>query len=285
MENLFVDTKYKIVKKLGDGAQGCVFMLIDENNNTFAIKNHNKIIAGLRESNILQILNHPNIIKYIDSFQHNDEYFIITEYINKGTLWELVSLNKNGLQEYMVRNIFISLLEGVKYIHNYGYIHRDLKLENIMIDSNNNIKIIDFGLCDTFHNCKNNYSKVGSIPYIAPEMHNGYGGGYECDIWSLGIILFELLFGYSPFKGDNVYEEVLSFPSKHKVSKEALHLIRMMLLYKKEKRYSIEKIENHPWVLNKTVSTRKLWKISHIHEHIKQSMRSSLFLSIKMNYL
>ena len=121
MVNFFVDTKYKIVKKLGDGAQGCVFMSIDENNNTYAIKNHNKIIAGVRESNILQILNHPNIIKYIDSFQHNDEYFIITEYINKGTLWELVSLNKNGLPEHMVRNIFLSLLKGIKYIHNHCY--------------------------------------------------------------------------------------------------------------------------------------------------------------------
>jgi serine/threonine protein kinase len=164
-------------------------------------------------------------------------------------------IRKRGkLSELVSKLIFKQLIEGLKYIHKKNVIHRDIKLDNILIDLTNTVKICDFGVSRKFEPDEIMYDQCGTPAYICPEIfeNNGYKGT-GCDIWSAGVTLYYMLGGVQPFKANSLSgmeKNIIKgdFIPLEEVSPEANDLIRGMLQVNPKKRLGIEEILNHPWL-------------------------------------
>ncbi len=160
--------------------------------------------AVQREIACMKKLEHPNIVKLIEHFETAKEVYLIQEFINGVSLYQFIKnkTSKRILPEEQARFFFKQLCECMRYLHSQSICHRDLKLENILIDDRNNVKLIDFG----FSICTPPDQKLkifcGTPSYMAPEIvqKKDYCG-FATDIWSLGIILYVILSGNYPFKG------------------------------------------------------------------------------------
>ena len=266
---------YTSLEKLGGGSQGEIFKATNEEN-VVALKAFKYPSNGVYEYNMLRYLQkHPNIVTVYDMYKDRGDVYVIIEYIDGENLLLFSQRMKHLLTENVIRGIIKSILNGLKYIHSKGVIHRDLKLENIMVGKDNKIKIIDFGLAAKYETSINEGNIIGSIPYIAPEIQLRCGGGYKIDSWALGIILFELLFGHLPFEGQNIYDQHLHIPNTRSISNEVKHLLYMLLLHDQSVRYSLDQILLHPWMNNNTVPKYKLWKMSEYKNVCKQSLKCS----------
>jgi calcium-dependent protein kinase len=162
-----------------------------------------------RELNTLKKLDHPNIIKFYETYDDGKYVHFVMEYCPGGDLFERVeSPNEPMMTEDQVKKIMFKLVKTVNYMHSKKIIHRDLKLENVLLTGtsiNSEIKLIDFGL-STFVNeneILNLHSKVGTPLYVAPEVHEGIYL-FECDVWSLGVMLYFLLLTEPPFLATNL---------------------------------------------------------------------------------
>ena len=262
--------KYKILARLGSGSFGKVFLA--ENKFTKErvamkqIKKSNKDLLSdgkIRdEIDILKNLDHPDIVRIIESFNTKDSYVLVTEYCEGGELFDQV---RNQLSETQIAVIFKQLLSGLAYLHSYNIVHRDLKLENILIQEIEkskttgedlfNIKIIDFGTARIFNNKKKPQTIVGSSYYIAPEvLKQNYNK--ECDLWSVGVILYMFIVGHAPFDGfddeeitANIQRGVYRKDDKRwkRASKEVKDLIQRLLIYQPKKRLTALQALGHPW--------------------------------------
>lgn len=204
----------------------------------------------------LMATDHPNIIKMYEVYEDTKHIYIVMEYCDGGELFDKIQL-KQKFSEPEAARIMYKLLRAVSYLHSLNIIHRDLKPENILFKSKSDdseIKIIDFGLSKKCGEAETMHSVVGTLYYVAPEvLEKKYG--HECDIWSLGVILYILLSGRPPFEGQNVevFTKIIKaeydFESKRwkKVSKEAIDLIQKMMEHDKKKRISPVEALNHPW--------------------------------------
>ena len=149
-----------------------------------------------REISILKKLNHYNTIKLYNLIQNNDYIFLIQEYIPGKELLNYIETNDN-LTEKDICKIYQQIISGIEYMHEIGIAHRDLKLENILLNYKKDIKIIDFGLSNSYDKNADEllHSSCGSPCYAAPEMIKGIEyRGINTDIWSIGIILYLMLF-------------------------------------------------------------------------------------------
>ena len=232
-------------------------------------KNGDNMKKILYETNLMKKLNHPNITKILEMFE-DDEYILIAmEYINGGNLFSFVK-KRRKLSEKTARFLFRQIILGIKHIHSQKIVHRDIKLENILIDLNNNIKICDFGI-GRILNSKNQmlHDKCGTPMYMAPEIllsskTKGYEG-FPVDIWSAGISLYIMLSGTLPFNlknnesssidssnNNNIelqYSIIKKEPKKiEKISDEARDLLKGLLNKNPHKRLTIDQILNHPWL-------------------------------------
>ena len=263
--------KYKILSKLGSGSFGKVYLaqnkFTKEKVALKQIKKSNKDLLSdgeiKDEIEILKALDHPDIVRIIESFNTKDSYVLVTEYCEGGELFDQV---RNQLSETQIAVIFKQLLSGLAYLHSHNIVHRDLKLENILIQETEkskttgedlfNIKIIDFGTARIFDNKKRKpQSIVGSSYYIAPEvLKQKYNK--ECDLWSVGVILYMFIVGHAPFDGcdddeitDNIQKGVYRKDDKRwkKASKEVKDLIQKLLVYQPKKRLTALQALKHPW--------------------------------------
>ena len=262
--------KYEILAKLGSGSFGSVYLAKNKfTNEKVAMKQIKKSSANLLsdgeitdEIEILKNLDHPDIVRIIESFNTKNSYILITEYCEGGELFDQV---KNQLSETQIAVIFKQILSGLAYLHSNNIVHRDLKLENILIHEIEkskttgeelfNIKIIDFGTARIFDKKRNPQSIVGSSYYIAPEvLRQKYNK--ECDLWSVGVILYMFIVGHAPFDGcdddeitTNIQRGVYRKNDKRwiKASKEVKDLIQKLLTYRPSQRLSAIQALNHPW--------------------------------------
>jgi calcium-dependent protein kinase len=220
----------------------------------------------LKEIEILILTDHPNIIRIYEYYFDDVNFYLITEYVSGGELYDTI-LSWKSFDEEKAAYIMSQILSAVNYLHKQNIVHRDIKPENMLVENKIrmgtnknemiNIKLIDFGTCN-FLTDKNLTLKVGSPYYIAPEvLKRNYNE--KCDVWSCGIILYILLVGYPPFSGvnttdllNNVAKGDYSLKSKEwkKVSKEAKDLVRLMLEINPSNRISAEESLNHPWIKN-----------------------------------
>ena len=262
--------KYKIISKLGDGSYGIVYLAVNIiTKQNVAMKKINKVKENAiddmeikNEIEILKKLDHPNIVKIIEFFSTPKAYYIITDFCGCGELYNQI---KHQYTEGQLAVLFYQVLSGLYYLHTKNIVHRDLKLENILIseiekDNNTNekyfwVKIIDFGTAKIFEKNKNEKAVVGSSYYIAPEvLHKNYNE--KCDTWSVGVILYMLIVGRAPFDGksdDEIIENIEKgeFNSKHikmlNSSDEVQDLVKKLLEVNVKKRLSPSEALKHPW--------------------------------------
>ena len=232
-------------------------------------KNGDNMKKILYETNLMKKLNHPNITKILEMFEDDDYILIAMEYINGGNLFSFVK-KRRKLSEKTAKFLFRQIILGIKHIHSQKIVHRDIKLENILIDLNNNIKICDFGIGRILSSKKQMlHDKCGTPMYMAPEIllsskNKGYEG-FPVDIWSSGISLYIMLSGTLPFNlknnesssmdeenNNNIelqYSIINKEPKKiEKISEEAKDLLKGLLNKNPQKRLTIEQILNHPWL-------------------------------------
>ena len=206
------------------------------------------------EIEVMKRMNHPFICKYFDSFEDSTHFFIVMEEAQGGTLLDIVNSGVVNTEKE-VAVWFAQLLAVMSYLHNdCMIIHRDLKLENVLVDQNQRIRVIDFGLCGTQDGKTSVFETFcGSPAYLAPEIIKGNGYTMEADIWSLGVVLYTIMAGKLPFNGENIkllfnqiqYQEI-NFPSSF--SEDLCSLLSGMLCRDQNKRLKLEEIAKHPWV-------------------------------------
>ena len=212
------------------------------------------------EIDMLSRLRHPFITQILDSFETDKHIFIVMEYIC-GDL--LGFIRKRGkLSESMTKVIFKQIIEGLRYIHKKKIVHRDIKLDNILIDLTNTVKICDFGVSKKINKGDIMYDHCGTPAYIAPEIFKNRGyEGFSCDIWSAGVTLYYMLSGVQPFCADSMKDlEKIILEGKYDrledVSDEANDLIDRMLQLDPKKRLTDDEILNHPWIVNINLNHR-----------------------------
>jgi len=257
--------EYAIQQVLGRGAYGIVYKTIHKKSGEIRaikkIKKSRKEVDGklLEEISILKQLDHPNIMKIYEFTSNEKEHYIVSEYIPGGELFDMVSMHKR-FTEVDAAFVMRQLLAAISYCHSRNIVHRDLKLENILIDTIKDkkpiVKIIDFGTALITQPKERLSKKVGSIYYIAPETLRG-DYTLKCDIWSLGVIMYILLSGTAPFNASNnkkIMEAILKgdfdFPKPlwDNISDEAKDLINKMLTYDPRKRITAIEAYKHPWL-------------------------------------
>ena len=260
---------YKYGRLIGQGAFGKVNLGLniltgrivavksfDKNNSELTGDNMKKI---LYETDLMKKLNHPNITKILEMFEDEKYFMIIMEYINGGNLFSFVK-KRRKLSEKTAKFLFRQIILGIKYIHEQNIVHRDIKLENLLIDLNNNVKICDFGIGRKIKN-KNQllHDQCGTLMYMAPEIllsskEKGYEG-FPVDIWSSGISLYIMLSGTLPFNYKNKKnteeneeeeneedEESISEKSKSNKKDDDNFKLQYSIVYKEPKK--IEKISD-----------------------------------------
>ena len=211
-----IDNRYKIIKSIGEGGMANVYLAFDTIlEREVAVKilrgdlaEDEKFVRRFqREANSASSLKHPNIVEVYDVGEDDGKYFIVMEYINGKTLKSLIK--KRGiltLEE--VIDIMLQLTSAVSCAHDSYIIHRDIKPQNVMILEDGRVKITDFGIAMALNNNEltQTNSVMGSVHYLPPEQASGSGSTIKSDIYSLGILMFELLTGKLPFKGENAVE-------------------------------------------------------------------------------
>ena len=218
------------------------------------IKLETKIMKRLSKSN--------NIVKIFETYETKKHICIVMEYICAGDLLSYIK-KRNKLQEPVAKFIFKQIIMALKFIHENNIVHRDIKLDNILIDLDNNIKICDFGVSKIVEKGDIMLEQCGTPAYIAPEilLNKGYEG-FAVDIWSAGVVLYAMLSGTVPFKGNDIKElhnSIITgnYQQIKGISKEASHLLNSILEVEPEKRISIESILNHPWLIDIDIN---FWK-------------------------
>ena len=232
MKGQKINDRYQIIKTIGEGGMANVYLAYD------VILDRNvavKILRGdlatdekfvrrfQREALSASSLSHPNIVEVYDVGEDAGLYYIVMEYIEGRHLKQL--LKKRGkLTITEAVDIMLQLTDGMSAAHDHYIIHRDIKPQNIMILENGMVKITDFGIAMALNSTQltQTNSVMGSVHYLPPEQANGKGSTIQSDIYSMGILFFELLTGTLPYKGDNAVEIAL----KH--LKEKIPSIREM---------------------------------------------------------
>ncbi|KXN90425.1 Fatty acyl-CoA synthetase and RNA processing-associated kinase 1 [Leucoagaricus sp. SymC.cos] len=216
-----------------------------------------------REIEVLRTLKHPNIVRLYDVIETDKYIGIIIEYASGGELFDHI-LAHRYLKERDAAKLFSQLISGVWYIHQRKIVHRDLKLENLLLDRNRNVIITDFGFANRFEHKADDLMQTscGSPCYAAPELviSEGLYVGSAVDIWSCGVILYAMLAGYLPFDddpanpdGDNInllYKYIVSTPLSFPdyISADARDLLSMMLVPDPTRRANLDSIMRHRWL-------------------------------------
>ena len=267
-QNIFNDSlkekklgQFIFEKKIGQGTFGKVMLAKDElTGEHVAIKilDKEKILKEIdkskleREIKILKILRHNNIVHLYNVVDTRIYLYLIMEYIQGIELFEYINY-KHNLSEFESCNFFQQIISGIEYLGKIRVVHRDLKPENLLITNNGTIKIVDFGLSNTYFTEKYLTTACGSPCYAAPEMIKGKKYlGLGVDIWSSGVVLYAMLCGSLPFEdidNERLYRKITEgkFVTPDFLSNIANDFLHRILNVDPIKRYTIEQIKNHPW--------------------------------------
>ncbi|KAM3877773.1 NUAK family SNF1-like kinase 2 [Diretmus argenteus] len=252
--------RYEFLETLGKGTYGKVKKAKERSGRLVAIKSIRKekikdeedLVHIRREIEIMSSLSHPHITTIYEVFENKDKIVIVMEYASRGDLYDYIC-DKQNVSEREARHFFRQIVSAVHYCHQNGIVHRDLKLENILIDGNGNVKIADFGLSNLYHGDEYLQTFCGSPLYASPEIVNGRPyRGPEVDTWSLGVLLYTLVHGAMPFDGNNHKKLVQQISTgnyrKPTNPSDACGLIRWMLMVNPDRRATMEEIAGHWWL-------------------------------------
>ncbi len=210
-----LNNRYTITTRIGEGGMGEVFLAMDEKTGVaVAVKllarhltlHEESLERFRREAETLRQLKHLNIVGFVDAFEHEKQYVIVMEYVPGGSLHDLIK--QGPLPVEKARKIALDLCDALIRAHGLNIIHRDIKPENVLIDEDGTPKLADFGVARLSESTRMTRSgtQVGTPYYMAPEAWEGKPLDVQADIWSLGVVLFEMLTGQVPFSGDSPLE-------------------------------------------------------------------------------
>jgi len=291
-ENFDILKDYFLISDLGEGNFGKVKLsILNSTNEKYAIKiiDKNKLKSQKKSSSFNEIevisrLNHPNIIHVEKILEDNKNFYIIMEYCNNGELFNYI-VDKDKLEYDEAFSFFYQLINGVEYLHEQGFAHRDLKPENLLLNNNNILKIIDFGLCHDFNGTKLLKTKCGSPSYASPEILLGYPyDGFKTDIWCCGIILYVMLCGFLPFDGETnqeIFNQIIECKPEYPsfLGEECISLLIGILTPRPEERLSIQEIKSSPIYLKGKsfflIQFEDKFKINRDNEFINYNFNSS----------
>lgn len=253
--------RYQLLETLGRGTYGKVKKAIDKSTGMLvAVKSiqKDKITDELdrvhlqREIEITALLKHEHIIQVFEVFESSEKIIIVMEYASNGELYDFIN-NKHQIPESEARRFFRQIVSAVHCCHKNGIVHRDIKLENILLDENLNVKLADFGLSNLYHKSQVLETYCGSPLYASPEIVRGLPyHGPEVDCWALGVLLYALIYGSMPFDNSNyktLAEQISSGQYRQPPHLSgACGLIDWMLTVNPARRATIEDIANHWWV-------------------------------------
>ena len=214
-----INDRYQIIKTLGEGGMANVYLahdtILDRNVAVKVLRgdlaNDEKFVRRFqREALSASSLSHPNIVEMYDVGEDDGQYYIVMEYVDGKTLKQVLK-SRGHLSITEVVDIMLQLTDGLAHAHDAYIIHRDIKPQNIMILSNGMIKITDFGVAASLNSTQltQTNSVMGTVHYLPPEQAQGKGSTIKSDIYSMGIMMYELLTGLVPYKGDNAVEIAL----------------------------------------------------------------------------
>ncbi|XP_009399804.2 serine/threonine-protein kinase Aurora-1 isoform X2 [Musa acuminata AAA Group] len=206
-----------------------------------------------REVEIQSHLRHPNILRLYGYFYDQTRVYLILEYAAKGEVYKELQKCKY-FSERRTATYISSLAQALIYLHGKHVIHRDIKPENLLIGLQGELKIADFGW--SVHTFNRRRTMCGTLDYLPPEMVESVEHDASVDIWSLGILCYEFLYGAPPFEAkehSDTYRRIvkvdLKFPSKPIVSPGAKDLISQMLVKDSSQRLPLHKLLEHPWIV------------------------------------
>jgi serine/threonine protein kinase len=245
--------KYKIVEEIGQGGMGIVYKAEDLKLKRFValkfLPPHLMNLPELKERFLIEAqaaaaLNHPNICVIHEVGESEDRSFIAMEFVEGETLRD--RLRKGPLKAEDALTIAVQIAAGLGEAHRKGIIHRDIKSANIMVTAKGQAKVMDFGLAKLRggSSLTKSQTTLGTVAYMSPEQAQGEEVDPRTDLWSLGVVLYEMLTGEVPFKGDRdvsiiysiVHEEPKSLkPRKPPVPEELQHVIARALKKKRER--------------------------------------------------
>ncbi|KAI8816884.1 kinase-like domain-containing protein [Fimicolochytrium jonesii] len=261
---------YELLETIGEGAHAKVKLAIDPvSRQALAVKlvrkhrgpNGATALAQLqKEIKIHASVRNENIIAMVNAAEDDAYVYIVLEYAAAGELFDRIEPDV-GVDEVVAHMYLQQLLAGLEYLHGRGIAHRDLKPENILLDQDGNLKISDFGLATVFaHKGQRRVltTPCGTPPYVAPEIHRLNYQGDQVDIWAVGIILYVLLAGNTPWGEPTKHDDSFMFFCRHYTEGlrympwdgfpgDALELIMGMLSVDETKRYRMEDIKNNAW--------------------------------------
>jgi MAP/microtubule affinity-regulating kinase len=255
--------EYALGQTLGFGAYAVVKLASHlKTQEKFAIKTYEKVklLDPQRKKNliseikVLKSLSHPHVIKLKEAIDSPKQIHLVMEYAGGCSLWSFLKKRSNrALPESLAKKYFSQLVSGMSYCHSQGVLHRDLKLENILLDSSNSVKIIDFGFATFVRSPE--YSKLfcGTPSYMAPEIvGKRENPGAPADVWALGVLLFVMLTGSYPFKSNSdreLYKVILKGKVEIPIglSQTAKALLRKILQVESRKRPTCAQILKDPW--------------------------------------
>ena len=214
-----INDRYQIIKTLGEGGMANVYLahdtILDRNVAVKVLRgdlaSDEKFVRRFqREALSASSLSHPNIVEMYDVGEDDGQYYIVMEYVDGKTLKQILK-QRGKLSITEVVDIMLQLTDGMAHAHDAYIIHRDIKPQNIMMLSNGMIKITDFGVSTALNSTQftQTNSVMGTVHYLPPEQAQGKGSTIRSDIYSMGIMMYELLTGLVPYKGDSAVEIAL----------------------------------------------------------------------------
>ena len=232
------------------------------------MKSNDALIENIRnEISLLNDIKCPFIVKPLEVGENEHTIWFAMEYLPGGSLREFIAA-RGRLEEAHAQNLFHEIVFAVKYLHDVkGILHRDLKTENILIDGNQNIRLIDFGLSCKLRNGENAARRCGSVLFTAPEMVVGNPYDFAVDVWSLGICLYMSVTGWHPFiyrnddaiNVEKIFDRVVKCDLMQRpMSPECWDLISRILVAEPSARLTLQQILQHPWMTNSHFSGKMM---------------------------
>ena len=250
--------EYEKIESFGKGGFGICYKY-KNNQETFIVKELENNKISYYEKDIHNNLKNPNIVQLKKYFYNKKKkkLYLFLECCENKDLYSLLEKRKT-LKEVEVQYYITKLIEALKYLHKKGIVHRDIKLSNIFLTDELEVKLGDFGLATELYPREKKFEKCGTQPYMAPEIFEGNGYSFEVDIWAIGIIIYQLILGKLPFYEKNknskegkiksiknIKNVIYSFPKDAIISNAAKDLIKQILVKDPKKRPTLNQILQH----------------------------------------
>ncbi|XP_029653869.1 serine/threonine-protein kinase Nek5-like [Octopus sinensis] len=240
---------YRILKKLGSGTFGNVFLVVNVwTKKQYALKeignvrNEKQLASAMKEISVLKELNHPFIVQFYGYFHKNGCLSIVLEYCSFGDLSKVIQYFRfSSSSQWMIYNLISQVVLGLRYMHSRNIIHRDLKPQNILVSKNFSVKISDFGLARKLLT-PFAYTCAGTVLYMSPEVYSGKPYDFTTDIWSFGVVLYEVITQRRPFSEVSQMLKAAYDPLDKRIARDLRYIVFWSLHLDPKKRMTLHTI-------------------------------------------